>query len=205
MCSTERKPSRVASLISLSVTSFSKSTNDLSVKASRGGSTPLNALSPPLGRGLDPALTTTKPAALAASSPAANPSLITALSSKIPRQPPAERSRATEAPGTKASSRSSKRSVPPDCENRCTDGVRPRDISTKSQRSRLIVERPSRELTIFTELTRRRPEVALMAEFVMISSPAARAAAESCPSAFARGSMIAMILMPAVAKSRAAR
>ena len=49
---------------------------------------------------------------------------------------PAERSACTDVPGTKHALASSNRALPPDCACRCTTGLQPPDIATRSQANR---------------------------------------------------------------------
>ena len=67
-----------------------------------------------------------------AAAPALAPSSSACARSVMPRQAPTERSRSADRPGIKAPSDSSQASLPRDCENRCTLGVKPPDISTAS-------------------------------------------------------------------------
>ena len=64
------------------------------------------------------------------------PSASACARSVMPRQAPAERSHSADWPGRKACSVSFQASLPRDCENRCTLGVKPPDISTASQSMR---------------------------------------------------------------------
>ena len=116
-------------------------------------------------------------ASRAAAAPAAAPSLTAALSAKTPRQAPALRVRSAAAPGRKACRLSLQVSLPRDCEYRCTLGVKPPDMSTRSHGwVCALSEVPTgKARRVQSQSTRRRPWVpSTMASF-STGMPAARA------------------------------
>src|SRR5581483_12062865 len=80
---------------------------------------------------------TDSPALCAADSPACVPSLTAESRENTPRHAPAERTRSAACAGRKAPRLSFQANLPRDCEKRCTLGVRPPDIRSRSHRMRL--------------------------------------------------------------------
>ncbi len=76
---------------------------------------------------------TLKPQRPAASLPASSPSRRQSCKVILPLPLPAEMLAWVAAPGRKHSAASSQAILPPDCECRCTAGLKPPDIASKSQ------------------------------------------------------------------------
>jgi hypothetical protein len=148
------------------------------------------------------------PQAAAAACPAANPSARQSASAKRPRAAPADRSAWTDGPVTKAAIAGSQRSLPRDCEKRCTVGFQPPAMPIASQsmvRAAPATSSPALVSDITrAAVTRTVPSVPTTAWPASTSMPRASAAAAGGPSAVGRRSTIAATPPPASSKSSAA-
>ena len=150
-----------------------------------------------------------EPARRAASVPAATPSVRHACSAKLPLAAPAEHSACTGAPGTKHALTGSKRGRPPACAWRCTTGLQPPDIATRSHGSvrtgpAAMTPRVSSAMTS-TALTRFVPRVSTTTAWAITSMPALRTRSGNSPFGARRASTTAATAMPAAARRSAVR
>src|SRR5262249_6257763 len=128
---------------------------------------------------------------------------------KGPPAAPAERSAWADLPGTKAAIAGSQRSLPRDCENRCTVGFQPPAMPIASHS--MIRAAPATSSPALVNdmtrapVTRPLPSVPTTAWPASTSMPRPAAVAASGPSAVGRRSTMAATLPPASARSSAAR
>ena len=204
-CSIERMPSRTASLMSLAVTSFWKSTKAFTVvSAPAPGAAPTmppDQLSDVSALILAP-LPDLPPASFAAFSPAANASAIVSARPSVPFDAPTETQSCAYWPGRKRLVASSKATLPRDCENMCTDGVQPADIRIAS--TGIVRSGPPPLACTVIDDTRSLPPARMTARPWLISMPSPRASSTAGPVGLSLMSTIAATLTPAFFRSIAA-
>ena len=119
-CSTERYPSRAASLISATVVSFCKSTNFFPPRPSTKpfGTTQIGSNDPSKADstlGMSTLPSPVSPASFAARLPTSIPSRKQSAKPNVPFAAPADLSLCTDRPGVKLAHSSSNTGLPPDC------------------------------------------------------------------------------------------